>query len=101
MHSYGMCGAAHVWIPSYVYEHLVFQRGTSGVRVVENGVPQGSTVLYNVYIKPLAKILLRHGTQHHLYVDDTQLYVDLPPTVHAEAVVGHGGLSSRGQRVAL
>ena len=68
---------------------------------MENGVPQGSTILCNVYIKPLAKIILQHGTQHHLYVDDTQLYVDFPPTDHAEAVVGNGGLSSRCQRVAL
>ena len=50
---------------------------------------------------PLAKILLQLGTQHHLCVGNTQLYVDFPPTDRAEAVVGNGGLSSRGQRVAL
>ena len=91
----------HVWSSSCL-DHVLrvqrfvvrVQRGTSGVRVVENCVPQGSTILSNVYIKPLAKILLRHGTQHHLYVDDTQLYVDFLPTDHAEAVVGNGGLSS-------
>ena len=65
------------------------------------GVPQGSTILCDVYISPLAKILLQHGTQHHLGVDDTQLNVGFPPSDHTEAVVGNAGLSSRCQRVAI
>ena len=55
--------------------------------VIRTGVPQGSVlgpILFNIYFAPLAKLLRQHGIQRHLYFDDTQLYVDFPPTKHAD-----------------
>ena len=57
--------------------------------IIRSGVPQGSVlgpILFNVYFAPLAKLLKQHGIQHHLYADDTQLYVDYPPTKHSDAL---------------
>ena len=57
--------------------------------VIRTGVPQGSVlgpILFNVYTVPLVKFLQQHGMPHHLYADDTQLYVDVPPTKHADAL---------------
>ena len=45
------------------------------------GVPQGSAlgpILFHAYVDPLAKLLQQRIMQHHLYADDTQLYVTFP-----------------------
>ena len=43
------------------------------------------TDTFNAYVAPLAKLLQQRNMQHHLYADDTQLYVTFPPSEHTRA----------------
>ena len=44
------------------------------------GVPQGSAfslLLFTLYTTPLSYVIQRHNIKHHLYADDTRIYLSL------------------------
>jgi len=82
---FGITDVALSWFRSYLLSRtsLVAASGfKSSSFSVPRGVPQGSVLgplLFIMYTTPLSSLISNSSVSHHLYADDTQLYLSFSP----------------------
>ena len=90
---YGLSGSVLKWFTSYLTnrrQSVKIHDTLSSERQLLYGVPQGSVlgpVLFTLYTAPLSKIISAFSSlSHHLYADDTQIYLDLTPNTITSSI---------------
>ena len=80
---YGISGTALNWFLSYLtgrHQTITIANCFSAALSTSCGVPQGSVLgplLFTLYTTPLSSVIQNHNLDHHLYADDTQIYISL------------------------
>ena len=80
---YGISGTALNWFLSYLtgrHQTIKIANCFSATLPTLCGVPQGSVLgplLFTFYTMPLSSVIQNHNLDHHLYADDTQIYISL------------------------
>ena len=78
---FGLDGTVLVWIKSYLSnrkQKIKIGDSFSEAVILPFGVPQGSVLgplLFTLYTSPLSQVISKFNVTHHLYADDTQIYL--------------------------
>ena len=78
---FGLDGTVLLWIKSYLSkskQKIEIGDSFSEAVILPSGVPQDSVLgplLFTLYTSPLSKVISKFDVTHHLYADDTQIYV--------------------------
>ena len=78
---YGVYWMALSLFKSYLcgrHQKIKIDKSFSDPSLLEHGVPQGSVLgplLFSLNTAPLSTIISNYGLSHHLYPDDTQIYI--------------------------
>lgn len=78
---FGISGSALAWLSSYLEDRsqqIKLGDTLSPKSALPFGVPQGSVlgpILFTLYTTPLSTVIQSQSISHHLYADDSQLYV--------------------------
>ena len=78
---YSFGGVVISWLRSYLldrFQSVKLDRCLSKNVNLPFGVPQGSVLgplLFSLYTGPLSRAIASQSVPHHLYADDTQLYI--------------------------
>ena len=84
-HWFGITDTAFSWFESYLTSRSfsVLSNGHKSTSIpLSCGVPQGSVLgplLFIMYTTPLSTVLSGTSVDHHLYADDTQLFISFSP----------------------
>ena len=96
---FGITDTALNWFTSYLSSRsfsVLATGSTSCLFPLTCGVPQGSVlgpILFNMYTTPLSTIVASSSLNHHLYADDTQLFISfisknfLPTITHLQDTI--------------
>ena len=71
---FGLDGTVLLWIKSYLSNQKIKIESV----FLPLGVPQGSVLgplLFTLYISPLSQVISKFKVTHHLYAEDTQIYL--------------------------
>ena len=81
---YGISGGAQIWLSSYLqnrHQSVEIKDTLSDKVTLSHEVPRGSVlgpVLFTLYTTPLSgAIISSFDINHHIYADDTQIYMSL------------------------
>ena len=89
---FGISGPALWWFKSYFsdrYQSINISDTLSCPQHLPFGVPQGSVlgpVLFSLYTTSLSQVITNQNLSHHLYADDTQVYISLSQSNAQESV---------------
>lgn len=89
---FGITGLALDWVTSYLtdrYQQVKIDTILSTSAPIPFGVPQGSVLgplLFTLYTTPLSSVINRQSIHHHLYADDSQLYISFSSSDSAESL---------------
>ena len=90
---YGLSGCVHNWFCSYISnrsQSVKIQDSLSQPESLAFGVPQGSVLgplLFTMYTTALSSVIDKfQNIKHHLYADDTQIYIAITPVNQSSAV---------------
>ena len=91
---FGITGKALNWFKSYLTgrcQRIKIGDCLSSKADLKFGVPQGSVLgplLFTLYTTPLSSMIFEHAIPHHLYANDSQLYVSFASGDSAAALNG-------------
>ena len=82
---FGISGTVLLWFKSYISNrqqrvHITVDGSLSCPQDLHFGVPQGSVLgpfLFCLYTTSISQIITAHDVSHHIYADDTQVYIEL------------------------
>ena len=89
---FGITDTAHSWFKSYLQNRFFSVQSNghnSAASPLSCGVPQGSVLgplLFIMYTTPLSTLLSSTSVSHHLYADDTQLFISFKPLNFSSSV---------------
>ena len=79
---FGISGTVLQWFKSYIsnrQQRVHIDGSLSCPQVLHFGVPQGSVLgpIFFLYTTSISQMINTHDVSHHMYADDTQVYIEL------------------------